>query len=137
MAYITDADYGILITEKDLILIQQSDADNRERAELTAMDQIKSYLSTRYDTEAIFAAEGDDRNKLLLMYFIDIVLFHLHSHLPGRMGIEQRRERYKDALKWLQDVANGSISPDLPTYEDDSESYPIRYGSNTKSNPYN
>jgi phage gp36-like protein len=136
MAFITQNDYTMLIAPADLSLVQQSTAANRELAEKTAIAQAESYLSQRYDCKAIWETSGDERDEMLLMVIIDLVLFHLHAHLPGRMGMEIRRQRYEDALAWLKGVANGNITPDLPRPQDENSATPVRYGSQPKNNPY-
>jgi phage gp36-like protein len=134
MAFLTDTDYKTLITADDLDIVMQSDTDAREMAEAMAQQQMTGYLNQRYDCEAIFVEstqeDGDARNKLIIMYMIDIALFHMHSQLPNRMGLETRRIRYEDAIKWLSDVAKGLITPDLPAPgEEDTDPLSCNWGS--------
>jgi len=136
MAFITQQDYYTLISADDLELITQSTQQNRQNAEQIAIAQASAYLSIRYDCDAIWRQEGDNRNKALVMVLLDMVLYHLHSHLPGRMGIEIRRQRYDDAIAWLKAVAKGDIIPDLPAIEQDTHSMQINFGSRPKNNPY-
>lgn len=136
MAFITENDYKMLIAPADLTLVQQSAAANRLLAEKTAISQAESFLSQRYDCKAIWETTGDDRDEMLLMILMDLVLFHLHAHLPGRMGMEIRRQRYEDALAWLKGVANGDITPELPRPSEEEYATPVRFGSQPKINPY-
>ena len=61
-----------------------------EMAEHIAIDQIKSYLSGRYNVEAIFSATGEERNHFILMITIDIALYHLWSKQAPRKIPELR-----------------------------------------------
>ena len=58
----------------------------------------------KYDCAALFAAEGDERNRLVVMYCCDIALYHMAASLPQKMGMEIRKERYERAVKWLEGV---------------------------------
>ena len=79
-------------------------------------------ISARYMTAAIFAATGNDRNRLIVMYTADIVLYHLTASQPQKMGSEIRKERYERAIKWLEGVQAGKIVPDLPLAGSDDDS---------------
>jgi len=136
MSFITQADYLMLISSEDMELVKQSSDAIREKAESAAMDQAESYLSQRYDCHAIWTTEGEARNKMLVMVLIDLVLYHLHTHLPQRMGMEIRRQRYEDALAWLEAVAAGKITPELPQPSDETLQTPIKFNSNPKTYPY-
>ena len=112
--FINKADYQVVIGETGLKVISQSSPENIANAELEAIEEISSYLRPVYDTETIFSAEGDSRNKLIVMYTVDIVLYHLVASQPQRIGYEIRKERYDRAIKWLEGVQSGRIIPDLP-----------------------
>lgn len=119
--FVTEEDYRVVVGDSALRVISQASAENRANAELEAMEEIAGYLRPKYDTQAIFQAEGDARNRLIVMYTADIALYHLVSALPKRMGSEVRQERYERAISWLEGVAKGSIVPDLPTAQPEEE----------------
>ena len=96
--FITDEDYRVVIGDAALKTVSQTSAENRANAESEAQEEISSYLRPVYDCKAVFAAEGDGRNKL--------------------MGSEIRKERYERAVKWLEGVQAGKIVPDLPVCVD-------------------
>jgi phage gp36-like protein len=144
--FLTIEDYKAVVDEKTLDVINQSDADNLERAEGYAIDEIKSYLRAAessktgirpYDIEAAFAKEGEARNRQLVMYTCDISLYHLIAWLPKRMGFEIREIRYKRALEWLSSVQAGEALLDIPLVAEeatDSDSGgTIRWGGQTKN----
>lgn len=116
--FITENDYAVVIGEEALKVISRASKENHSNAVLEAIEEISGYLRPVYDCEAIFSADGDARNKLIVMRTADIALYHLVAALPQKMGIEIRKERYDRAIKWLEDVQSGKIIPDLPLVEE-------------------
>ncbi len=117
--FITDNDYKVVIGESALKTVSQADPDVRNNAEAAAQEEISGYLRPRYDCNAIFSAEGESRNRQIVMYACDIALYHMVSAMPQKMGSEVREERYKLAIKWLEGVQAGKIIPDLPSATDE------------------
>lgn len=133
--FITDEDYKVVIGETALKVVSQTDENNRRNAELEAMEEIAGYLRPRYDCNAIFSAEGEMRNKQIVMYTCDIALYHMVSSNSARMGAETREKRYLQALKWLEKVQAGTITPELPLATDDEgnqQGSPLHWGSATR-----
>ncbi|CAN5531817.1 hypothetical protein BH11BAC1_BH11BAC1_24640 [soil metagenome] len=77
-----------------------------------AVEEAKSYLNARYDVAAIFAADGSERNKTILMYCKDIGLYHIYSIFTFREIPEIRIVRYKKAIRWLEQVCEQKINPE-------------------------
>lgn len=75
---------------------------------------------------------GDNRNALIVMYAIDILLYHIHSRLAGYQVPEIRIIRYEAALKWVQMAGNGKIVADLPLLPSTETVSNFRFGSNPK-----
>lgn len=117
--FITEEDYKVVIGDSALKVVSQTSQKNRTNAEQEAREEISGYLRPKYDCEAVFAAEGDTRNKLIIMYTCDIALYHMSASQPQKMGAEIREERYKRAIKWLEGVQAGKILPDLPLAVDE------------------
>lgn len=136
--FLTENDY-IVASADALTIFSQSTPEKREKAEKMAIEEIAGYLRSRYDTGLIFSAVGDNRNDVIVMHACDITLYHLVSWLPGKMGREIRKERYERAIKWLEEVQAGKVTPNLPTCtgEDGEEDInnPVKWGSE-KSNTY-
>lgn len=136
--FLTENDY-IVASADALTIFSQSTPKKREKAEKMAIEEIAGYLRSRYDTGLIFSAVGDNRNDVIVMHACDITLYHLVSWLPGKMGREIRKERYERAIKWLEEVQAGKVTPNLPTCtgEDGEEDInnPVKWGSE-KSNTY-
>lgn len=136
--FLTENDY-IVASADALTIFSQSTPEKREKAEKMAIEEIAGYLRSRYDTGLIFSAVGDNRNDVIVMHACDITLYHLVSWLPGKMGREIRKERYERAIKWLEEVQAGKVTPNLPTCtgkdgEEDINN-PVKWGSG-KSNTY-
>nr|DAL45879.1 MAG TPA_asm: head to tail adaptor [Caudoviricetes sp.] len=112
--FVTEDDYKVVVGDTALKVISQVSEKNRANAEAEAREEISGYLRPKYDCGAIFSAEGDNRNRLIVMYTCDIALYHMSASLPQKMGSEIREERYKRAIKWLEGVQAGIIIPDLP-----------------------
>lgn len=118
--YVTEDDY-VVIGKTALDVIQQSTEEKRLLAEETAREEVAGYLRDRYDVERIFTARGTERNQKVVSCYCDIVLYHLVSWLPNRMGYEIREKRYERALEWLARVQAGKIVPQLPGYDPQGE----------------
>lgn len=112
--FINAEDYRVVIGDAALKVVSQSTPENIATAEAEAIEEISSYLRPVYDCNAIFSAEGDARNRLIVMYTADVALYHLASSQPGRLNGEIRKERYDRAIKWLEGVQAGKNIPDLP-----------------------
>ena len=126
--FVTDEDYRVVIGEAALKVVSQTSAKNRAGAEREAMEEKAGYLRPVYDTEATFKAEGDNRNRLIVMYACDIALYHMTAAMPQKMGSEIRKERYERAIKWLEGVQAGKIIPALPVATDAATGEPSGTG---------
>ena len=79
-------------------------------------------FSGQLPTNATYWLSGDNRNQLIVMYLIDVTLYHLHSRINPRNVPDLRKERYNGnsptdsggALAWLKRVASGDVTADLP-----------------------
>lgn len=112
--FINEEDYKVVVGDTALKVISQTDEENRNNAVAEAIEEISGYLRPKYDCKAIFSAEGELRNRQIVMYVCDIALYHMVSAMPQKMGSEIRKERYERAIKWLEGVQAGKIMPDLP-----------------------
>ena len=112
--FITEEDYKVVIGDNALKVISQVSPENRTNAEAEAREEIAGYLRPKYDCTAIFSAQDEHRNRLIVMYTCDISLYHMSAAMPQKMGSEIRKERYERAIKWLEGVQAGKIVPDLP-----------------------
>ena len=115
---ITDYDASIHREILDSLLRQgTADYDPQivEICEDRAVMEMRSYLNKKYDCSRIFEARGTDRHALVLMFAIDIAVFH----------------RYDRAVEWLKGVMRGNITiegaPLLPANEiEDNSQWQIK-----------
>lgn len=137
MNFLTTDDFKAVCDTQTLTVINQNDTGNLDRAERYAIEEVSSYLRTRYDVATAFAKTGTQRNGYLVMIVADVALYHLVSWLPKRIGFDIRETRYNQAIAWLKDVQSGKATPDLPTPTDPTTgqetSQPVRYGGWGKS----
>ena len=80
--FITEEDYRVVIGETALKVVSQTSEENRNNAEAEAQEEIAGYLRPKFDCRAIFAAEGTQRNRQIVMYACDIALYHIVPDLP-------------------------------------------------------
>jgi phage gp36-like protein len=138
--YLTEDDYSVVCDEVELDVLTQSEEAIRQKAERVAMEEVASYIRPRYDIAAAFAAQGDDRNSMLVQIVANIALYYLAHWLPGGMSLDRRQVLYEQSIEWLTKVGKGSAMPDLPTYTDEGgdtvgtgTTGPIRFGSQPRT----
>jgi phage gp36-like protein len=114
------------ITDSDDQIIEQSIA--------AAIEEIKSYLSQRYDVTQIFSQTGTARNALILENTKVITVWNVIRLSNVDAIYDIWRERYDRVIDWLKQAAAEKINPDLPPLlnADGEENLRIRAGSNTK-----
>lgn len=138
MSFLTEQDYKPQIRNWILNVVTQNDPMARQKAELAAQVEMESYLRSRYKVEEIFNKQDTDRNYLLVLYLVDMAIYHLHSNISPENIPEIRYVRYKSAIEWLNKVATDKLSPDLPEItggEDENgntDSTGFEYGGNKK-----
>lgn len=128
MPFLNDSDYDVQARAEVMRILEVSTI-SRGMAENMAEEEMTSYLRPRgYDIPAIFSAIEAERNPLIIMYMIDIALYHLHSNITTRATPAIREKRYDAAIDWLEKVSRGSLDPSLPYKSitpDDSDATPL------------
>lgn len=132
MAFLTETDYNVQIRASIRNIIAQNNNVTLDTAESMAIEEMKSYLAGKYDCAAIFSATGASRNALIIMYCIDITLYHLHSQAASNNIPELRQTRYNAAIDWLKDVNRDLLNPNLPLLDTSNPSVSITLGGDTK-----
>ena len=82
-------------------------------------------------TNTTFYTKTDSRDQQMVLYLIDIVLYHLHARIAPRNIPELRVKRYDDAIDWLRMCAEGKVTPNLPLLQP-MQGNRIRWGSNIR-----
>lgn len=124
MAFLKETDYDPQIRGWVKNIITGGNTTTLNRAELAAQAEMESYLLNRYKVGDIFTpmeGENDNRNALVVMYLIDMTVYHLHANISPENVPEIRHVRYQAAIDWLKKVAKGDISPNLPELSGDPE----------------
>ncbi len=129
------SDYDATIHREILDALTRTDEAVVEICEDRAIAEMRGYLAKRYDCDAIFSAEGDNRLQLVLMMVIDIAVYHIFCiHNPQKLS-QLRKDRYERAVEWMKAVANGEISIEgAPLLSDEvrAAKAPFRFKSNRK-----
>ena len=107
--YITREDYPSAIRGEFIDRVVGDDPQILEIVEDQAIEEMRGYLSGRYQIDAEFAKTGDDRHSLVLMFAKDIAIYHLCSIREGLMT-QTRIDRYDRAVKWLEGVQKGDVT---------------------------
>lgn len=123
-------DYDASIHRDILDALTRDDESLVEICEDRAIAEMRGYLAKRYDADAIFSAEGDERNQLVLMMVIDIAVYHIFCiHNPQKLS-QIRKDRYERAVEWMKGVAAEEISIDgaplLPEEQRATSNFTIR-----------
>ena len=105
------------------------------RADEEAVELMRGYLSARYDVDAIFNAQDDARNPIVVRHAVNIALYLLSQRLPVDQVPETRVYYYEAARKWLEGVQALKINPPdlpkVPSPEGDAKNY-VQWGSNRR-----
>lgn len=133
--FITKADYRASMKVGNLDAMLEGDDTLLEEAESTAVSQIKDYLFQQYDTDAIFSKIGTDRHPYLVRCCCNIVVKILWERLAMETP-ERVTKNYNDTLDYLERLADGKMTADLPAKVTDTETntpYTVtRWGSSPK-----
>lgn len=79
---------------------------------------------------------GDNRNPQMVLYVIDVILYHLYSRISPGIIPEIRVVRYQVAMSWCNKVMKGEdIEPNLTKIQPPKGGR-IRYGSREKQENY-
>ena len=115
--FINPIDYDATIHREILNSLLRADSADQDAAiieicEDRAISEMRSYMNKTYDCDVIFSAEGDNRHPLVLMFAIDISVYHIFcQHNPFKLS-KIREERYKRAIEWLKGIMEGDITVD-------------------------
>ena len=115
--FIDTTDYDATIHREILDSLLRKDSASYdpqiiEICEDRAVAEMRSYLNKTYDCDAVFSATGNDRHALILMFAIDISVYHIFcQHNPYKMA-KIRQDRYDRAVEWLKGIMKGDITID-------------------------
>ena len=119
--------------EADIVTALSFDEDdsNIVVAIAQAISQLRSYLKATYQIDAELENTEEDRDPLLRMLALDLVVYHIFSTVDASHIPPVRVERYNAAIAFLKDAQNGDSILNIPAVVDDTL-FEIKGGSNTK-----
>jgi len=103
-----------LIKLNTLDNVTEDDNNLLDSIEAISLSEIDSYIGSVYNTTEVFSKTGNDRNQFMLATVIDIMLYHIHARLTASDIPEVRFLRYQKTVNWLEQVAKGKLTPNLP-----------------------
>ena len=132
MEFITKQDFTTHIYEEAIETISRGDDKKLTEAINTAIGKAKRCL-VRYDIEAIFTTEGDEKAKYaeLITYIKDVAKYHFIAVCNVQVDYEVAEKRYNAAIKELDKIRITENIPGWPLAEVAATTN-IRYGSNPK-----
>ena len=135
--FITNEELNTAIYDYTLGRITTDDVVIRT-AILAAIQEATSYLNSKYDCDAIFSAQGDNRNILLVEHIKSMAVWYIIRMSNAGLVFDKAKIYYDNAIDWLKQVAGvgtsgRTISPDLPVKRENGiVKTKIRHGSNPK-----
>lgn len=130
--FIDIGDYDASIHREILDSLLRSGSDDYdpqivEICEDRAVSEMRSYMNKTYDCDDIFSARGEDRHPLILMFAIDIAIYHIYcQHNPYKMS-KIRQDRYDRAVKCSRESWPGT-SPSTARHCCRRTSWPTKAG---------
>lgn len=91
--------------------------------------------SGKIPTNTLYWTAGDSRNNHIMMLYIDLTLYHLHSRISPRNIPEWRVQRRDDAIKYLDKIAKGLVTAELEIIAPEQGNN-IAFGSQPVQNNY-
>ncbi len=82
-------------------------------------------------TDDDFWTAGDNRSAMIVQKTMDVCLYHLHSRIAPRNIPQLRMDRYASATAYLQAIAEGLITADIPLLQPKTNGM-IRFGSDVR-----
>jgi phage gp36-like protein len=120
------------INEETLQVISRNQ-DNAENAIKEAVQEVVSYLSSRYDMKAELTKSSSSRNEMVVKLIRDIALYNCFSiYNPSKIP-EIRRQKYEDSISFLKQVQAEKATLNLTRLQGvTSTSSYVEFGSNSK-----
>ncbi|WP_228235923.1 phage protein Gp36 family protein [Allomuricauda sp. M10] len=86
-----------------------------EQKEAIAVEMVKSKLSGRFDTDAIFGTEGIERHYLIIHFVVTIAIYLFVKRNAARKVPSDYKEGYEEVMKTLEKIQAGKeVPPGLP-----------------------
>lgn len=131
---LTDIEKGIY---PEILNVLTRSEGNINNAISEAIEEVKAYLTARYDVAVEFAKSGTARNKLVVKLVREVALYNCYNISNPVNMPESRVQKYKDTIAFLKDVQSEKATivglTRLTDATKGGSSY-IKFGGNTKRN---
>lgn len=131
MAFIHKGDLFLSILKEELEEITRGDDTIVASAIFSAESEMRTYLFDTFDVDAIFSTTGAERHQLLVNLCVDIAIYLLVARLQAGQYVDDRKDRYERAIKFLKASAKTEMYNDLPRRENTVQTH-VTTGSNPK-----
>jgi hypothetical protein len=111
LQFLTLTDFKGTIRTQDLDKVIDEDPEVLETGESWAKAQVELYISTRFDTDAIFAETGTARNNQIIGWMVDLAWSRVQKRISPRNMSETVQEAYDLAIEQLTSVNDNKLTP--------------------------
>ena len=135
MAFLGKDDLTAVILLDELEEITRGDDTMVTAALDSSIEEMKAFLHDSYDVDDIFGKTGSDRHALLVRYGCDIAVYFLIARNQAGQELEDRRDRFDRAVRWLKEVQKSETYSNLKRRVETAQKH-IVFGSNPKRSNY-
>ncbi|MBS1641558.1 MAG: DUF1320 family protein [Bacteroidetes bacterium] len=138
MPFITKTDFDASVHEDILNALTKNNDDVITENANRAIAEMRAYLNGRYNNDAIFSAEGIERNSFILRIGLCIAKYYIFlTHNPRKIT-QSLKEEYDKAIEDLEKIQKGKLNPEglpIPIVTDTTQSngFPMQWGSLTQT----
>lgn len=130
---ITPDGLNTILYDYRLDQIANNDEGVKQQAIDAAVVEVRSYLNSRFDCDAIFDAEPIDplvERYTKIIAVQNLLILSNVDTITGLFG-----EYYKAAIEWLKQAARGQIAPELPPKKaGETTAGGVTWGGNRRNN---
>ncbi len=117
MAFLTISDLHTVRTLDFIDIMKGTDETVVQEIIDESISVFTTFLGAYYDMEMVFSQTGAERNLTVLKYLKKLVVYELmQRRKPGGDDTD-----YQEVMKWLEDIAGGKLSVDLPAKLEDTD----------------
>ena len=114
MNYIQEAELKSL---KDRYMIDSMSSDDEtiiNQIELLVIDEVRAYISGKYDADYIFEQRDTGRNGVIVRIVLELMIYYLAKRMSSDEIPEYLTDDYERNIELLKDIGFGNLNPSLP-----------------------